>query len=353
MNAKKYGALERKLLLSLEILRLQEEVAIIEKEIQENPLVIDKPKKGIRSVASFLRKEKADSVEKELEAAKNNLKTYSDLLASKDGLFIFPKEELKEALDSFFEKDNGARRLTMGLEVGLAEARKDYPVLLRADKSREAISEFLFTDKSVIGKMLEVYAYSLSYIKGEGGILQEQEKDKKLGYLFTGLGGGISLIAGWTGVGLIVGGALGLVGASFLLHSAYKKNLTSNPSQDLLLFSAFVVGNDIRKKRFGRRAIKEIKKAGRVSDVENYIHSLVYGITVYNFRFKEYNDEKAKNALILYLEMIDNLRSDAEYLAFVERANVNENIKKIEAANKATDLLKELILKDIEKKKLP
>ena len=345
------STLEQILLPAISLYRYEQEIRIIEEETADLAAKKAEPKSGfqkmIDGVQSAFRKDKEDLFQALAKAKKNRDEYRASLPAECDEELSTNESKLRAKIEEYLGHDNGSKRLTLALEIGLREGKKDMPALLRPEKSREAVSLLLFSDEKMIGKILDVYIYSYRRISGEkllDGPEESMQKGKNLGKIGATVGV-VSLLTG-LGLGVIAGAALGLSGLALMGKAKYQRDIEYRGGEELLLYSAFIASSDIKKRRFGRRAAKNLRKVGRETPSGEMIHALASGITLYNFRFDDKDSEAAKNALSLYLEMLDNLRSDAEYLAFVERLDMEENYKKTLYAARAVELLHDLLVHD-------
>ena len=349
MNAKKRNQLEKNLLQTLVLFRYEEEISLIEMEAGDLNAKKAKDtgafKKAFDGIVDKFRKPKEHN-EDDLAKAKQNRDAYALTLSEEvDPSLAIDETRLSDAVNAFFDKDQGSERLALGLEACLMETDPSLPELLRPEASRKALSRVLFADEEMLGKMLEVYLYSILKISGKKA-KPEPEAKQDLGVKLGAAGVGILATSLLTGpVGLLLGTAVSLSGLA-LYQYGKKQGQKAERSEELLLFSSFIYSHDIAKKRYGRRAAKRLRALGQEVSSAGYVLALASAITLYNFRYLDKTTDLAKLACDGLLKRIDSLRQDAEYLALVERVDMVENRKKMVAAERAVTLLYELIYKD-------
>ena len=354
MNVKKQNQLERLLLSTLLLYRYEEEIHLIEIEIGDVAAKEAGEKNAIKKAfgeitSKFRKQDKEDELAKNLKQAKDNRDAYLKTASAELDVELARDEAaLIEAVNEHFDRDNGSKRLAMGLEVCLQEANRQLPELLRPEQSRKKVSAVLFGDEEKLGKMLEVYLYCVARITGKRAKLNG-EKTVEKGAKLSAMGAGIAAIGLFTGIGLLLGTAIGLSGLAMMAVGSKRKKDEALATDDLLLFSTFIVSGDTRKNRFGRFAAKRLKKLGREATEKGYVFALASAITIYNFRFEDKTTLSAKEGMSAMLERIDALRSDAEYNALVERIDADENHRKFVCANRSVELLYELVGPDAKK----
>ncbi|MDY6393117.1 MAG: hypothetical protein SPL80_09835 [Bacilli bacterium] len=350
MDTKKRNFREQLLLQTLTLYRYEEEVRILELEEADASAKQAKPDKtfaqAVSSLAEKLLKTKEDHA-KILQKAQQNRDEFKKTIHEEADLTVLEDEgKLTDYVNAFFERDNLSRRLAFALDLGLEEANDAYPKFLRPDASRKAVSKILFNDEEKLGKIMEVFAYSYSRL---AGIKTKPNSDKAiaLGTKLGSIGAGMAALGIFTGVGLLLGTAIGLSGLALYTYGKnQKKREEASSDESLMLFSSFIYNGDVRKGIFGRSAAKKLKQMGAAIDAKGHVFALSSAITLYNFRFVDKNSDLAKESLSLLLENIDDLRADAEYKAIVEREELEENRKKMLAAERATTLLYELVRND-------
>ena len=355
MNTEKRNHLERQLLQTLLLYRYEEEIHSLQLEYADScaKAAKEEEKKGLAKafgeIVSKLTKPKESALDT-LNKAKANRDAFAATLSPEiDQELALDEEDLRQIVDEHFARDNLSKRLAMGLELVLAEADPNFPRFLRPEESRKKLSSLLFGQEETLGKMLEVYVYSVSVIEGKK-LPKQEDRNESLGATLGAIGAGVGVFGLFTGVGLLLGTAIGLTGLAMLGIAKKRKKDAKNAGDDLLLFSSFILNADAKKKRFGRLAARRLRKAGRAIDKQGYVFALASAITIFNFRFEDKRGDLAKEAMSSMLERIDALRGDAEYFALVERHDHQQNHQKFLCCNRAVELLYHLVEADMEKR---
>ncbi|MBQ4255821.1 MAG: hypothetical protein II721_07560 [Bacilli bacterium] len=333
MNQKRRSALERDIVTSLRRYRLQEEIRIIEEEKSSTP-PIEEPKKGfISSIKKILKEDVRDLKNKvtsdDLPKAKKNLEDFEANLEEPKGTdYTLDLDGFKRILDVYFDRDGGAARLSMALELGFDEWEQGGNKFLRKEKSRQSLSELLLGDKKKLGEILAFYSYSYRQI----GAPKANTFSK--GFL----------------IGLTAG-SLAMFGIPLFLFGAFRSKaaiaaaggIAALGASELLLFSTLVGGGYIKKNKYRRKSSKRIKAMAKNCLDSEIAASLSTGLTLWEFSQKE-DEAKAKESLDLLIKMVDDIRADAEYLGLVERVDVEANLKKITVCDNAIVYMGKLIL---------
>lgn len=348
---KKTSRIQENLMAALQAYRLNQEIVLIDKELEDLKAEQTNEKKGFakvvdKVVSEPLRAGKEKRLLEDVLKAHENLENFlGSLPEGTDASLYQDEEKLRSFADVFFDRDDGYARLTMGLELALMEGDAGAPKYLRREASRERLSKLLLVDEKLLTSLQEAYVYTFRFIDGQS----DDSEDKEKAHRYSQSALAVGLAAGWTIIGLAV--SLGLAAQSFFYEARSMRKMYEQ-ERGLDLFSAFIGGGQSKKKKLSKGWVKKIKKLGRECPEKDYIHSLTLGIVLYDFRFLDKKNEAAKNALSLFLQMLDDLRSDAEYLALVERVDIDSNAKKLTAASRAIELLLRLTRKEEEKGKV-
>ena len=329
MNQKKRNRLENNLYNTLIAYRLFEEVNIINSELEAYKEDDSEEKKGIKKildkVTSPFKNKKKDDIHNELMMAKTTLSNHiGSMDEGVDVSHYQDVDEIKRMISSLFIKDNGASLLAFSLDLALNTTVDIDKTYLRDEESLKRLSLLMFDDESLMMNIRKTYLYTYNKIT--------EEKVDLTPVLLSGY-----LIPFKTIQSIIL-----LATSSFMLFDLVK-NRKRKPDDSLMCFSSLVAGGKVTNKFVLRRIHKQLKGINRECGKDAYINSLISGLIIYNFTFKDKESRDAKEALSNYIQLVDDLRGDAEYLAFVEKVEEKENLAKISYANRCINLLKDVL----------
>ena len=327
MTKRKRNQLEQNLFSSLIAYRLNQEISIIQNELNVNHNDVEE-KKGLKKIIDKvivpIKDFKDKKINEEHDIAVKNL---DDYLSSLDKNIEASYDEIKinKLMSTLFYK-NETLRLSFALELALM-ANIDDRKLLRDEKSLRALSILLFNDENKMLNLRRTYLYSYKYIHGH----------KYLDDFSLGTIAGTSAVAlGFINPVLPILATAGIVGAYYLR----KKNLKKNIDESLLMFSSLIGSGHLSIRRFNKNIFKNI-------DQESLTHSLASGLVMYNFSFIDKDNNESKEALSNYLQMVEDIRNDEEYMLIVEKDNNDIHHQKIEICNRTIKLLDALRNKEI------
>lgn len=292
-NKRKQEKIRQNIIDNLTLCRLEGDLLAVEAAIRDNqPQTANSEEGGIfkkffgnlfceinnMTRAANVRELSVDK-EKAIEAVKKFRATHSesDLELCKN------IEEFKAYINKkLFKNDkDGLGRLTFALTFALDERSQEYQF---PEESLEVVSEILFDDPK---KLTKVYkSYKTNYIKIQKPVTGDFEN----AFGFAGIGSALALSV----VPMFVTGTMALIG-HFVNRSA------ANTA-------------------FANMSVTETNAV------------LALRLTLIEYA-RELGDAKRKEMTDSFLEMIDSLRSDAEYKWYVEGVNIPECREKIETCN--------------------
>lgn len=332
MNKKKRTKLERDIVASLQVYRLDEEIRILETKSNLVKTDVETKRKFRDKIKDFLNKPITSfrsNPEEGIEIIREDMLRYLDSLEEDtDTSYAENPEELKKLLNVYFDRDDGRARVSMALEVILAEIADEKPRFQNIDQSRESVSEMLFGDPT---RMEQIKAY---YDKAYSHIGRPTPTSFSRGFLY-GLAAGSVAMLGPRLLSKILHLDKDAAPIRHLLGTSTKALCAS----ELLHLSTLIGGGYVSKRKYRRKNATKMRNI--VDSCLNYeiAYSIATAITVYEFALKDKEESERKEAMDLLLKMIDDIRSDAEYLALVEGKDPDENQKKISVCDNAIAFL--------------
>lgn len=341
MNRKKRTKLERNIIACLQAYRLEMEIEIIESELPNSESTkVEEPaeeKKGIlKRVKSFFSSATTTIMkgknEDDLAQAKSNYTYFISTLPEDISIDMLEnKDKFNNLIQAYFEGDEGSAKIGMALELLSYEQDEGMPKFLRLEKSRRALSAFFFDDPNRLGEIGNFFLCSYAEIGSP------KPNSFSRGFLYGLATGSIAMLGPRLFIKIfhknndgapvkdLVGGSLKALGAS-----------------ELLALSALVGGGYVSRRKYKRKASKKVRLMVRNCLDTEIAYSFATAITMWQFSANSKNENNEKEELDLILNMVSDIRSDCEYLAVVEQANKEENLKKVIICNNAISYLASL-----------
>ena len=292
-NKRKQEKIRQNIIDNLTLCRLEGDLLAVEAAIRDNQPQITVVEEGgmFKKIFSGIFNEinnmtraanvRELSVDKELaaNAVKNFRAAHTD---SNLDLCKNPEEFKAYITKKLFKNDkDGLGRLSFALMFALDERNQEYQF---PEESLEVVSEILFDDPK---KLTRVYnSYKTNYIK----IQTPATGDLESAFGFAGISSALALSV----VPMFVTGTMAIIG--------------------------HIINRSAANSSFANMSVTETNAV------------LALRLTLIEYA-KDLGSEKRKEMIDSFLEMIDSMRSDAEYKWYVEGVNIPECREKIETCN--------------------
>lgn len=336
MNRKKRTILERNIIACLEAYRYKTEIEIIESELKHGEKDENNSGKEKKSLTKFVKSlfETASSAikkpinEKELEQAKTNHALFTSSLP--EGVSISMLEDLqsfKSTIEDYFRGNGQSAKIGMALEIIGNEQDPSFPTLLRPSQSRKAISALLFGDEDSLNEINGFFQNAYDEIGSP------KPNGFSRGFLYGLAVGSVAMLGP-----RIITKLFGIKTDGAPIKKLLAGSAQALAASELLMLSTLVGGGYITKRDYRRKARK--MRAVIMASLDNEIaYSFAAAITLWEYGTKGSNIDERKGNLDLILKMIDDIRSDAQYLALVEGEQREANLNKILVCNNAIAFL--------------
>ena len=292
-NKRKQEKIRQNILDNLTLCRLEGDLLAVEAAIRDNQPQNTVSEEGgaikkffsgiVNEINNMTRAANVRELSVDKEKAINAVKSFRAAHTDSELDLCKNTEEFKSYITKkLFKNDkDGLGRLTFALTFALDERSQEYQF---PEESLEVVSEILFDDPK---KLTKVYkSYKTNYIKIQKPVTGDFEN----AFGFAGIGSALALSV----VPMFVTGTMALI-SHFVNRSA------ANTA-------------------FNNMSVTETNAV------------LALRLTLIEYA-RELGDAKRKEMTDSFLEMIDSLRSDAEYKWYVEGVNIPECREKIETCN--------------------
>ena len=342
MNRRKRTELENNIVASLQAYRLQKEVEIVEAEA--NGIIAPEGKDALEEVApskkkgflSFLKSALTSAKseiaqgkgQRDLDGVKENYANYVSSLPEGVSIEMSKDEEaFANLINVYFDNDEGSAKISMALELLALENDPNGPKYYRKDKSRKALSEFFLGDENLLDDINRFFAEASIEI----GMPKISAFSR--GFLYG-----------------LAAGSVAMLGPRFLIRLfriktdaasprwLLKENAKALAASELLMLSTLVGGGYLSKRKYKRKSGGKLRDIIRDSLDSEIAYSFATAITIWQFNHEEESEDSKEN-LDLIIKMVDDVRADAQYLAIVEQADQEKNLKKILVCNNAITFL--------------